>query len=174
MKADDDERTKLAEWFKGAIKDARGGNREMADSLLRDFAHLATNPGAYDSVGGVPTELIQYVATCIADWRQRGYRDAELYFYVDRPHHRPPAAVSEAQICALREYMVLRALGHGIQAAISGAKDCSGLTESQVRYVIESHPELDTMKAAVMLTVTPEMRAKLKKPPPRKKDQRRV
>jgi hypothetical protein len=173
MTATDDERRRLGEWFGGAIKQAREGDREIADGLLREFAHLGKNPGAFDSVGGVPIELLQYVATCIADWRKRGYRGAETWFYVERPDNRPRAEVIGSQICAMRAYMVLLARGAGKTGALAGAARYSGLLFDQVRYVTESHPERDVLEQTVMMLVTRRLRTRLKKKPPRKKHQRR-
>jgi hypothetical protein len=174
MTAAESERKRLAEWFRGAIKQARAGDREMADGLLQEFAHLAVNPGAYDSVGGVPTEFLQYVATCIADWRKRGYRDAEAWFNVERPDHRPGDQLNATHIDAVRAYMVLRVRGYGKTGAVTGAADYTKLTEDQVRYLVESHPERDGLMAAIKLLVTPRLRAILRREPPRKKYQRRV
>lgn len=173
MTASDEEREKLAEWFRDSIKDARADDRDMADGLLRDFAHLAENPSAYDAVGGVPIELIRYIATCISDWQRRDYRDAETWFNVERPDHRPPV-VDGRHVSAMRAYMVLRARGHGVEGSRRGAAAYSGLTEDQVRYVTESHPGRETLNGAVMFSVTPRLRVLLVRPPPRKKYQRRV
>lgn len=174
MTTADDDRKGTYDVFEDLIKQARRGDRESADSLLKEFASIAAKPGAFDAVGGVPANLLQYVATCVADWRKRSYRDAETWFNVGRPDHRPARPVTAAHIVAMRVYMVLRARGYGRDGALTGAVAYSKLTEDQVRYVVESHPERDVLIAVVSLLVTRRLRSILKRPPPRKKYQRRV
>lgn len=182
MTAAESERKRLAEWFRGAIEQARGGDRESADGLLANFAHLAENPGAYDSVGGVPTEFLQYIATCIADWRKRNYRDAETWFFVDRPSN-APEKTTEQHVSAMRAYLLLRARGKGTEAARRGAADHSKLSDGQVRHPLakDKAPQPDCFKgraigvveAAALMCINRRLHKRVRDPP-RKKYQRRV
>ena len=124
-----------AHWFETAIAQARTGDREIAVSLVGEFAQLATDPHVFDSVGGIPTALLQYIAACLGDWKKHDFRDAEKSFSVTRAAFRPDET-SDQHVDAMRAYLLLMARGRGVVAARVSAAAYSGLTEEQVRHML--------------------------------------
>jgi len=122
--------------YQSLVAQAHNGDRNSADGLLAVFSELAKNPSIFDGVGGIPTPLLQHVAACIADWRKRNYEDAATWFLVNRPAHSPDQT-SGAHVAAMRAYLLVRARGKGTAAAKVSAANYSGLTEGQVRHLID-------------------------------------
>ena len=118
------------------IRQAQNGDREAAHGLIADFAALAKDPNCFDAVGGVPFALTQYIATCLADWQKSKFKDAERYFYVDRKANRPDETTGK-HVKAMRAYLLLRGRNAGACAAEAGAATYSGLTEGQVKNLVE-------------------------------------
>lgn len=134
MTADDKELRARA--LAAMIRQARKGDRSAARGLIADFAELATDPHCFAAVGGVPPALLQYIATCLAKWQKYEFKDAETWFHVVPEAHRPDATTGQ-HVTAMRAYLLLRARAKGNEAARAGAAVYSGLTETQVQYIVE-------------------------------------
>ena len=140
---------------------------------LADFAAIADLPANYDNVNCVATPLARYVATCVQDWIKRDLaaKDAPWCFNVDRPAHRQ-AERSEIDVRACRAYMLLMARGKGKDAALTGAAASSGVTENQVRKLVEAGEDSVVWICALMGIRKP-ARMRMLKPFPKKKYQKR-
>lgn len=137
--------------YGGFVEMARSGDKRAADLLLASFTFLSSDPSAFDEMGGIPKVLLKHIATCISDWRLRGYTDAETWFWVERPSHRPKDRVTSKDIRAVRAYRLLMARGSGTVAARIGAAQASGLDEERVRYLVERKDEAVHARALVMI-----------------------
>ena len=176
----DDDHALTAKWFEQSIRQAQGGDRQMAEHLISAFAALAADPHVFDHVGGVPSALTKYIATCLADWQKRNFRDAETWFHVAKEAHAPDQT-SGQHVGAMRAFLLLRGRGKGVQLAYAGAAAYSGLTEDQVIYLIQSDkPEraawfdgraLGIVEAAALMGINKRLH-NLVLNPPRKKYQR--
>ncbi len=151
-----------------AVAQARGGDKYMADQLLAQFAELSKDPAVFAKVGGIPKPLIQYIATCISDWRKRGYQDAETHFWIDKASHRP-ANIGGKQVGAVRAFRLLMARGKGTEASFAGAAAYSGLSPDAVRYLVGKRD--DIIEAAVLSRTNSRLHKRILHPP-RKKYQR--
>ena len=167
--------------YESLVRQAREGDKHVANMLLMEFAQLSRNPDLFADAGGVPPALVRHVATCIADWRKRGYEDAATWFLVDRPAHAPDRT-GPADVAAMRAYLLLKARGHGNVKARELAARYSGLTENQVRYLIEKDKPaspawfkgraLGEIEFVVLMSVNRRLFERVRNPP-RKKYQRR-
>lgn len=153
MKADRSSRRQVEDWYEAAVNQARDGNHRIAEFLLRDFARLAADPRAFKNHGGLPTNLVQYVATCVGDWQKRGYSDAKTWFNVVRAPHGPEREIDWRHIRALRAYRLLLARKCGSTAAIEGAALSSHLSEGQVRALIQDQANPDKRDDALDFVV---------------------
>ena len=52
MSALETNREQYAHFYETAVKQAQGGDRQMAEHLISAFAELADDPHVFDSVGG--------------------------------------------------------------------------------------------------------------------------
>ena len=182
MSATQGDREQYADWFSNSVKQARNGDREMAEGLIREFAQLANDPDVFDPVGGVPKPLIQHIAACLADWQKRKYTDAATWFFVDRPSHAPEKTTGQ-HVSAMRAYLLLRARGKGTEDARLGAANYSKLSDGQVRHLLakDKAPQPDWFKdraigaveAAALMCINKRLHKRVLDPP-RKKYQRRV
>ena len=180
MSALETNREQYAHFYETAVKQAQGGDRQMAEHLISAFAELADDPHVFDSVGGIPAALIQHIATCLGDWKKRDFKDAETWFHVVRDAHAPDQT-SVQHVAAMRAYLLLRARAKGTELARAGAAAYSGLTESQVQYLVEKDkPEepswfkgraIGVIAAAALMGIRPSLRDRVLNPP-RKKYQR--
>jgi hypothetical protein len=155
--------------FRDKIRNARRGDKEAADYLLLQFARLSADADCFHTLGGTPDALVQYVATCIADWRRLGYGHADTWFFVERPSHRPAARVTRQEIQALRAYRLLMARGKGAAAALEGATASTGIKEDRVRYLVEKKD--NDLERRVLSVIHPRLHPRILNPP-RKKYQR--
>ena len=136
----------LDRWLATAIREARNGDKELAEKLIDDFAALATAEGEaalFGEHGGAPKELIRYIAACLADWKRRGYKDAALYFNVERPVGRPTRQLTVKHAIALAEYRSQIARGLTTESARSFAATASGLRDDQVRALVDDQRNPD-------------------------------
>jgi len=180
MSADTSDREQYSTWFATAARQARTGDREIAQHLIGEFAQLSTEPHAFDQIGGVPVALTQYIATCLADWQMRDFKDAETWFNVAREAHAPDQTTGQ-HVAAMRAYLLLLARAKGVELARAGAAMHSGLTESQVQYLVEKDkPEKATwfkgramgvIEAAALMGINKRLHHRVLNPP-RKKYQR--
>ena len=136
--------TDLKRFYVVAIKQARGGDRRIAASLIQEFANLSLHPDAFDNMGGVPSALVQYVATCLSDWQNSDFKDAKRSFHVIRPAHGPKRAIDARHITALTEYCLLRNSKVTAVEAHETAAQLSGLTEDQVRALVQDQAREST------------------------------
>lgn len=174
------DKEKYAEFFELAVKQAQAGDREMAVSLIGEFAQLADDPHVFDSVGGIPPALIQHIASCLGDWQKRDFKDAETWFHVVRAPNAPDKTDGK-HVAAMRAYLLLRARAKGTEQARAGAATYSGLTENQVQYLVEKDkPEecswfkgraIGAVTAAALMLIRPSLHDRVLNPP-RKKYQR--
>jgi len=149
----------LALWCEQSIVQARAGDREAADGLLNTFAQLAEDEHAFDAVGGVPKALLLYIATGIADWRKRGYKDAEHWFHVNRPPHAPHSLDPSRTVPAMRAYMLLRARRAKVGVALAGAAKHAGMTEGQVEALLARRDEV--LRAAALAAISKRLRKRV-------------
>lgn len=174
-------REQYARFYKSAVKQAKAGNRDIAKSLISDFADLAVDPNCFDAVGGIPTALIQHIASCLNRWKKLDFQDADRCFDVARPDHRPDETTFQ-HARAMRAYLLLRARAKGVIDAISGAARYSDLTQDQVRYMLAKDkpakapwfkgPSVGVVGGAALLMINKRLHNKVLNPP-RKKYQRR-
>ena len=129
------DKDQYARFFETAVKQAQSGDRQIAESLIGEFAQLADDPHVFDAVGGIPSALIEHIAACLSDWKKRDFQDAQTHFYVSRAAHRPDETTGQ-HVAAMRAYLVLRARAKGVEAARAGAAAYSGLSEDQVRHML--------------------------------------
>ena len=183
MSAPSPDREQYARFYEGVVEQAQTGNRQSAESLISAFAQLADNPRAFDAVGGIPTALIQHIAACLSDWKKRDFQDAQTWFYVARAGHRPDETTGQ-HVAAIRAYLLLMARGKGVVAARAEAAAYSGLSEDQVRHLLnKDKPEtakwfkgrsIGVVTAAALLGINKRLHARVLNPPrkPRTKVQR--
>ena len=98
------EQTQLRDaWYLDAIEQARSGDREMATSLLQDFAKRACSPN-----GDMNRALLQYIGSCLSDWMKKGLLapEAPWCFNVEPPPHRRSHR-SAADVLVYRAYLLL-------------------------------------------------------------------
>lgn len=131
------------------IRQAEDGHRDAAIALIADFAEIAKDPHCFDAVGGVPLPLMQYIATCLADWQKRGFKDAETWFRVVKPAH-APVQTNGRHVRAMRAYLLLRGRSKGVDAAKAAAAAYSGLTEAQVDHLVRKPKRPSWFKGPVI------------------------
>lgn len=146
---EDEDRALQARALAALIRQAESGDRDAAIALVADFAQLAKDPHFFDAVGGVPLPLMQYIATCLADWQKRGFKDAETWFRVVRPAH-APVQTGTQHVRAMRAYLLLRGRSKGVVAAKAGAVAYSGLTEAQVDHLVRKPKRPSWFKGPVI------------------------
>ena len=174
------QRKEVAHWYEVAIRQAREGDRRVADHLLAVFASLADDPDAFKDCGGVPPVLVKYIAECVSDWRKRRYEDAKTWFRIDRPANAPDQTGPQ-HVAAMRAYMLARANAGGVEAARAAAVAESGLTEDQVRYMLDKDKPkrppwfkgraIGELEFAALMQIDPSLHDRVLNPP-RKKYQR--
>ncbi len=84
-------RLTTAEFDAMVIAEARGGDRESALSMLNGFIEPARGPGRPSVM------VIRYIAECLADWRDSGFKAAKARaaFNLKQPKHRPSNKAAE-------------------------------------------------------------------------------
>jgi len=170
----DDDGALHARVLAALIRQAQGGDRNAAMALIADFAELSKDPHCFDAVGGIPIALTQYIATCLADWRKRDFKDAETWFHVVRAANAPDQRTGQ-HLTAMRAYMLLRARAKGTEAARVGAAAHSGLTESQVKYLVDNDKpkqlawfdrrQIGEVESAALLRISPRLHDRVLNPP---------
>lgn len=181
MSTHDTDREQYARLYETAVKQAQGGDKRIAELLISAFAELAHDPHVFDAVGGIPSSLIRHIASCLSDWKSRDFPDAETWFYVTRPAHRPDDT-SFKHAMAMRTYMLLMARAKGVDVATAGAAAYSGLSEEQVRHLVAKDkpakapyflgPSIGVLGCAALLNINKWLHSRVLNPP-RKKYQRR-
>lgn len=158
--------------FSTLVASAESGDPTAANFLVDSFVKGGWWQANFDDLGGVPTQLTDYIVNCLASLQSDKFRNAATHFNISRPANRPASDLALADLRAVRAYRVLLARGKGVEAARYGASEHSGLTEDRVRYLLETHPARQELLTLITGMVPPRTRLRLMKTPPRKKYQR--
>jgi hypothetical protein len=140
-------------FYRRLIEQAKGGDRDDALALLREFALSVLHTDE------VAAPLMMYVAQSISDWlaSECDPKQAAKAFNVQRPRHRPMSGTTAQKIAhkhikAWRTYYLMRARGKGYDEAKYIAASNAGLSISMVKKLVEG--SLDTELSKEERTVT--------------------
>lgn len=171
----DTTRERHARAYEQMVKQAQAGDRDIAASLISDFAQLAIDPHCFDAIGGIPGALLGHIASCLGDWEKRHFKDVETHFYLARSAHAPKREIDGRHIDALREYRLQRLVKNTTASdAFLSAAELSGLSEGQVRALVQDqskdgkHDEI--LERIAMAPVSPLLNSVAPRPPRKTKE----
>jgi hypothetical protein len=130
--------------FQILVERAKGGDKRSADKLLGAFEEFSNDATYFANSGGLPDSLLRYVATCIKDWRESNYKNAEFWFWLTvqstvRQNRSGSRASSAVRLSAL--------MARGRRCRIAQVRRVLRPTEEQIRYLL-SKPD-DALHNAV-------------------------
>ena len=126
--------TDLNYFYRRLIKQAEGGERYDALSLLKDFVQ-------FKNAKEVPAPLLAYIQKCISVWLNVDCdpKESAFAFNVQRPAHRDNADhIAYKHIKALRAYYLMRGRRKGREEAVRLAANNVALSESAIKKLLEA------------------------------------